>query len=107
MPRIRQNAERDALKDLVGEINAQCSRYGFRTQEALGKGIGVCQGTAGGYLHSPERIPLNKLRALVQLLRLDPIIVLKAVGYSSSEIRKFRAGGITSYDLRNCDGPDQ
>lgn len=107
MPRIRQNAERDALKDLVGEINAQSSRYGYKSQMVLSSKIGVCQTTVSNWLRRPELVPLAKLRALVQLLRLDPVIVLKALGYSSADIKRLRTGGSTSYDLHSSDSPDQ
>lgn len=42
MPRIRQNAEQDAMKDLVGEINAQRARFGYNTFPEFGKVLGVC-----------------------------------------------------------------
>ena len=87
MPRIRQNAEKDALKDLLGEINAQSARYGYRSQEALGAALGVCQATAGNYLRKPETIRLSALRAMVKVLRLDPVVMLRALGYSSKDIQ--------------------
>lgn len=87
MPRIRQNAERDAMKDLLGEINAQSARYGYRSQEALGTALGVCQATAGNYLKRPETIRLSALRAMVKVLRLDPVVMLRALGYSTRDIQ--------------------
>ena len=87
MPRIRQNAEKDALKDLLGEINAQSARYGYRTQEALGSALGVCQATAGNYLKRPETSRLSALRAMVKVLRLDPVVMLRALGYTTKEIQ--------------------
>lgn len=88
MPRIRQYAERDAMKDFLGEINAQCGRYGLKSQKALGEALGVCQATAGNYLRNPNAIQLGTLRSMVQVLRLDPVIVLKVLGYSSKDIKK-------------------
>ena len=91
MPRLRQNAERDAMKDLVGEISAQSARYGYRSQTSLSKALGVCQATVSNYLKQPEYIPMGILRSIVKVLRPNPIIVLKALGYSSSDIRKLRS----------------
>lgn len=88
MPRIRQKAEEYAMKDLVGEINAQSARYGHRTQAALGDALGVCQATAGSYLKKPESIRLDVLRRMVRTLHLDPMIVLQALGYTRAEINK-------------------
>ncbi len=88
MPRIRQNAERDAIRDLQAEINAQCGRYGYKSQKSLGKALGVCQATAGKYLKNPDCIQFDTLRAMVKVLRLNPIVILKALGYSAKDIQK-------------------
>ena len=88
MPRIRQYAERDQMKDLLEELNAQCGRYGYKSQKSLGEALGVCQATAGNYFRWPETIPLGALRSLVKLLRPDPVVVLKAVGYSAKDVKK-------------------
>lgn len=90
MPRIRQNAERDAMRDFVAEINAQCGRYGYRSQTALGSALGVCQATAGSYLKKPEAIQLGTLRTMIKLLRLDPVVVLKMLGYSARDIQNIQ-----------------
>lgn len=87
MPRIRQNAERDAIRDFQAEVNAQCGRYGYKSQKSLGDALGVCQSTAGNYLRNPDCIQLSTLRAMVKLLRLDPMVILKALGYSAKDIK--------------------
>lgn len=87
MPRINQNAERDSMRDFLGEINAQCGRYGYKSQTSLGNALGVCQATASNYLRNPNTIQLGTLRKMVQLLRLDPVIVLKVLGYSTKDIK--------------------
>ena len=99
MPRIRQNEEKYAMNDFVAEINAQCGRYGYRSQKSLGNALGVCQATAGNYLKNPDCIQFGTLRAMVKLLRLDPMVVLKALGYSSKDIQRLRAGA-TALDDR-------
>lgn len=88
MPRIRQNAERDAMKDFQAEVNAQCGRYGYKSQRLLGNALGVAQSTAGNYLKNPDGITLGTLRSMVKLLRLDPVVILKALGYSTQDIKK-------------------
>ena len=101
MPRIRQNAERDAIRDFQSEVNAQCGRYGYRSQRSLGAALGVCQSTAGKFLHDPECITFGTLRAMVKLLRLDPVVVLKALGYSSKDIQKMK--GAPAYDIERSE----
>ena len=90
MPRIHQNVDRDAMKDFIDEINAQCGRYGYRSQKALGDALGVCQATAGNYLRRPLTIPLGALRTMVKILKPDPGVVLRAVGYTSTDIKRFK-----------------
>lgn len=91
MPRIRQYAERDAMKDFAMEINAQRGRYGY-SQQSLGDALGVSQATVSNYIKSPESITLVTLRALIKLLRLDPVVILKALGYSAKDIQKLKGG---------------
>ena len=88
MPRIRQYADRDAMKDFIGEINAQRARFGYDTQRSLAPVLGVCQATAGNYIRNPETIPFGVLRAIVKAVKPDPGILLKALGYSTQDIKK-------------------
>ena len=88
MPRLRQNAERDAMADFMGELNAQRARFGYDTQRSLAPVIGVCQATAGNYIRNPETIPFGVLRAIVKAVKPDPGILLKALGYTTQDIKK-------------------
>lgn len=90
MPRIRQKADEYSMRDLIAEINAQCGRYGYTSQKSLGEALGVCQSTAGSYLKNPESIKFGALRAMVKVLRLDPVVVLKALGYTNQDIKKLQ-----------------
>lgn len=88
MPRIRQYADRDALKDLRGEIEAQGCRFGYKSQRALAEPLGVSQGTVGNWLKDPDGISVGNLRVIVKKLKIDPVILLKAVGYTTSDIKR-------------------
>lgn len=88
MPRIRQNAGQYAMKDLVGEINAQRVRFGYNTCEEFGKAIGVCTKSAWNYLNDPDRIRFGSLRAIVKTIKPNPGIVLRALGYTTQDIKK-------------------
>lgn len=88
MPRIRQYADRDAMADFMGELNAQRARFGYDTQRSLAPILGVCQATAGNYIRNPETIPFGVLRKLVKVLKPDPVLFLKAVGYTTTDIQK-------------------
>lgn len=88
MPRIRQNADRDAMNDLLKEIRAQAARFGLTSQKALGDALGLCQTTIGNYLREPDKIRMDNLRVMCKQLRLDPIVLLRALGYNTKEIKK-------------------
>lgn len=88
MPRIRQNADRDTMKDFVAEIRAQSARFGYNSQGALGDALGLSQGTVGNYLRTPDNIRMGALRTMCKVLKLDPITLLRALGYGSGEIKK-------------------
>lgn len=90
MPRIKQKADEYSMRDLIAEINAQCGRYGYTSQKSLGEALGVCQSTAGSYLKNPESIKFGALRSMVKVLRLDPVVVLKALGYTNQDIKKLQ-----------------
>ena len=90
MPRIRQNADRDTMRDFISEVNAQRWRFGLTSQRAFGESVGICQSTAGKYLANPETMPLGILRAIVKAIKPDPVVLLKALGYTSSDIQRMR-----------------
>lgn len=90
MPRIRQYEEKYALRDFTNELNAQRARFGYTSQSATGDAIGVCQATVGRYLKEPEVIPLGVLRKMVKVFKPDPLVVLKAVGYTSADIKQLK-----------------
>ena len=88
MPRIRQNADRDSMNDFLADIRAQSARYGYTTQKSLGNALGLCQGTVGNYLASPGSIRMDVLKVMCKTLKLDPIILLRALGFSTKDIKK-------------------
>lgn len=103
MPRIPQKAQEYAMADFRAEVNAQCGRYGYKSQKSLGNALGVCQATAGNYLKNPDCIQFGTLRAMVKLLRLDPVVILKALGYSAKDIQKLKGGSV--YDPERTERP--
>lgn len=88
MPRIRQNADRDAMNDFLADVKGQMARHGFTSQKALGKALGLAQGTVCNYLASPGSIRMGVLKDMCKQLKLDPITILRALGFSSKDIKK-------------------
>lgn len=93
MAKYEYIVEQEAIKEFLGEVNAQCWRYGYKTQESFGIAIGVSQVTAGAYLRDPRKMTFSTLRKLVKAVKPDPLIVLRAIGYDSRDIKQLMERG--------------
>ena len=89
MPRIRQYEDKYIKEDLLKEIGARCVWAGIRTNEELGNAVGVTGASIGNYKRDPGRIQLKTMRSMVAALKLDPGVVLRFLGYSTQDIKKF------------------
>ena len=89
MPRIRQCAEKYQKEDLLREIDVRCAWNGIRTQEALGKTLGVSAMTITNFRREPAGRQITLLQKIVKELKPSPEPVLKFLGYTAADIRKF------------------
>lgn len=89
MPRIRQCADKYKKEDFLREIDAQCAWNGIKTQESLGKFLGVSAMTITNFRREPELRQISLLQSVVKKLKPDPELVLLFLGYSSQDIKKF------------------
>lgn len=87
MPRIRQYAEKYQAEDFSGEVRAQVARKGLN-QYKMSMVFGVTPATMSKYLTSPDTIRMGMLRRMVKELKLDPVVVMKALGYTSQDIKR-------------------
>ena len=88
MAKFEHVAEQNSMNAFLEEVNAQCWRYGYKTQESLGQALDVSQVTAGKYLRDPRNMTFETLRKLTKLLKPDPLILLRVLGYSNLDIKK-------------------
>ena len=89
MPKIRQYADKYAQDDFLKELGSRCVWAGYQTNEDLGKAIGTCGASVSNYKKDPGRIRLDTMQKMIKTLKLDPGVVLRFLGYSSQDIRKF------------------
>lgn len=89
MPRIMQYKEKYAEEDFVRELDARCAWERLKTQEEIGKAIGVSGPSIGNYRNKPGKIKLETMQKIVKVLKFNPGIILRYLGYSQQEIRKF------------------
>jgi hypothetical protein len=88
MPKIRQYTEKYAQDDFVKEIGAKSVWAGFRTNEELANAVGVSAASVGNYKRDPGKIQIKTMQKMISVLRLDPEIVLRYLGYSTQDIKK-------------------
>ena len=79
MPRIRQYADKYALKDLASHIRGRTKDSG-RTQQDLGDELDMSQQSVSRLLQKPETITIGTLRKICDVVEIDPAVVLNAVG---------------------------
>lgn len=89
MAKFEHIADQDAVNKFLEEVNAQCWRFGYRSQAALGLALDVSQVTAGKYLKDPDGMTFATIRKLVKVLKPNPLILLKAIGYTNNDLRQF------------------
>lgn len=89
MPRIRQNAEKYLLADLIREIDVRCAWNGIKTNEALGEALGVTGMTIGNFRKEPGARQIALLQGIVKQLKPNPAPLLLFLGYTSQDIKKF------------------
>lgn len=88
MPRTILAKQKYEETDFLRHVSAQQHYYGYKTQSALGSAIGCSQSAVCNYMHRPETIQLGTLRKMIKALRLDPLEILRYLGYSTQDIKK-------------------
>lgn len=89
MPRIRQNEAQYLIKDFWAELDGQSGRQGLRSNAALGAAIGMSGQMIGRYRKDPGPMKLETIQKFIKLLNPNIRIILKMLGYTEKQIRKF------------------
>lgn len=92
MPKIKLKADEYIRQDFLKELRGQQAYYGRPKQSDLAAVIKGSQPTAGRRVNDPDSFTAGELRGVVQSFKLDIGVVLRFLGYSPAEIKKFRAG---------------
>lgn len=90
MPRIKQKAQQYADEDFRVEVRVRQGYYDLMSQQALAAAAGIPRPTLRKRLLEPETMTVEELRKLIGTLTPDPGAVLRLLGYSSKDIKKFR-----------------
>lgn len=90
MSKVYTNIDQYRVNELSRELRARRQLSGYTLKE-YGEAIGVSDRTASDYQSDPDKTTLKVLRRIVKVLHPDPVIILRAIGYSDGEIK--RIGG--------------
>lgn len=88
MPKIASKEPEYALSHFLRHIKAKEAWYGLTTAEDLGAKVAVTGTTVRQYRKNPEKMQLKTLQAYIKVLKLDPLVVLRYLGYSQRDINK-------------------
>lgn len=80
MPRIRQLADKYAMKDLGSHIKGRIEASG-RTQQEIGEELNLSQQSVSRLLRNPERITVETLRKIAKVVDLDQTVILKTFNF--------------------------
>ncbi len=90
MPRIKQNASQYIVQDFQREIRMQQGYYNLMSTRALAAVVGIPHNTLNPKLRDPRRFTVANLQKIVPVLHPNPEVVLALLGYSKSEIKRFK-----------------
>ena len=94
MPRLREYAMRYAAEDFKKELfRKMAERYEKISVRALAQETGISHSALNVKIRQDNtNLDIGELRKIVPLLNPDPGIVLKLLGYTPQQIKKFKEG---------------
>ena len=89
MSRSKTNPTETAKETFIQEIRVRRA-YLDMTQSELATAIGVVPSSMSKLISNPDKISVGRLRGIIKALNLEPLIVLKLLGYSQKDVIEFR-----------------
>ena len=90
MSRIRQYAEEYLRADFLQEIRRCQGAADLMNGKLLSTASGVPYGVLMRRLKEPETFTLGEIRSIIKALHLNPVVLLKFLGYSGKDISKLK-----------------
>lgn len=78
-----------ARKNFQTEVRIQRARLDMAQRE-LADQIGVVPSVMSNLLANPDKIGVGRLRHIIKVLDLDPVVILRLLGYTDKDMRKLR-----------------
>ena len=92
MPRIKPYEEKYLEQDFKKEVyRCLAERYDEVSVRALSRETGISQSTLNTKIrHSHNNLDIGELRKIVPLLNPNPGIILKLLGFTPAQIKRFK-----------------
>lgn len=92
MPRLRVYAAQYSEEDFRKEVfKKMAERYEDISIRALARESGISPSTLNNRIrHDISNLDVSELRQIVPILKPDPAVILKLLGYTGDDIRKFK-----------------
>lgn len=87
MPKLRVDPIEKAKTDFLREIKIKRAQYDI-LQRDIGAEINLSVSATSSLLSRPDDISVGRLRKIIAMLRLDPVIVMALLGYSVKDLKK-------------------
>lgn len=93
MPRIKQLQPIYDEKDFRQEIfRRMADRYSEISVRKLAEEVGISHSSLNQKIrHSTKNLDVHEMRLIIPLLKPDPMVMLRLIGYTSEDIRKFKS----------------
>ena len=88
MSRLRTTVA-DTRKAFQQEVRMKRAYYNIMQQD-IADTLGVAQSRVSTLMANPDQLSAGRLRDIITMLKLDPIVVLSFLGYSQKEIKKLK-----------------
>lgn len=89
MPRLKMTpdqAQSKARTDFQLAVKLQRVRFDM-SQKELGQAVGISAPQMSELLSDPDKISVARLRSIVRALDMDPVTILRLLGFSDKAIR--------------------
>lgn len=90
MPKMKTDPDVAAQKEFQRAIRVALAGMEMRQKE-LAEEVGVESSWMSRLLAEPGGLSANRLRKIVRVLRLDPGVILRFLGYNDREINQFKS----------------
>lgn len=89
MPKIKAYEEKYAREAFWREVDGKGAMQGLKSNAAIGAAIGLTGQCVGRYrLDESGLMQLKTMKKLVAVLKPDPAVLLRFLGYSNQDIKK-------------------